>query len=214
MTARRQLRIYRIQDGRLADFVQGWRHGVRPLRERMGFRVEGAWTIPDEHRFVWILAYDGPEDWDEKNRAYYESPERRTLSPDPADLIEEQQTWMLEALAEGWTGYRSADLAEIERQRARSGEPYLEFIRSGSLSVGLYVLPAGGVDRQRPHLEDEVYHVVSGRATLTVTDEEVRVGPGSVVFVEARAEHRFHDIEEELRILVFFSPPESKPAAG
>ena len=204
--------MYRIHAGRLEEFVNGWRNGVRPLRERMGFRVEGAWTIPAEDRFVWIVAYDGPDDWDERNRAYYESPERRALDPNPADLIEEQQTWMLEPLPEGWTGYRSAELEEVGQRQARSGAPYREFIRSGSLSVGLYVLPAGSVDGQGPHLEDEVYHVVSGRATLTVGTEEIAVGPGSVVFVEARAEHRFHDIEEELRVLVFFAPPESRPA--
>jgi hypothetical protein len=28
------------------------------------------------------------------------------------------------------------------------------------------------------------------------------------VYVGARVAHRFHDIEEELRLLVFFAPPE------
>ena len=31
---------------------------------------------------------------------------------------------------------------------------------------------------------------------------------GSVIFVEARAEHRFYDIEEDLLVLVFFAPAE------
>jgi hypothetical protein len=42
-------------------------------------------------------------------------------------------------------------------ERLRSGSsPYREFIRRESLSVGLYVLAAGAVDRQQPHGEDEI----------------------------------------------------------
>jgi len=86
--------------------------------------------------------------------------------------------------------------------------PYLEFIRHEALSVGLYVLPAGGVDRQQPHGEDEVYHVIAGRGRITVDEETEEVGPGSVVYVAATLPHRFHDIVEDLTILVFFAPAE------
>lgn len=100
------------------------------------------------------------------------------------------------------------DLGELLARRARSDRAYLEFIRHPALSVGLYVLPAGGTDPQRPHGEDEVYHVVEGRSRMTVGDEELDVGPGSVIYVEAGLPHRFHDIDDELRILVFFAPAE------
>lgn len=100
------------------------------------------------------------------------------------------------------------ELAALRTERAASGRLYHEFIRTHDLSVGLYELPAGGVDPQGPHTEDEVYHVVSGRATITVGDEERPVGPGSVVFVAADMVHRFHDITEDLVILVFFGPAE------
>jgi mannose-6-phosphate isomerase-like protein (cupin superfamily) len=104
-------------------------------------------------------------------------------------------------------------LADLVTRQAASGRPYLEFVRVPDLSVGLYTLPAGGVDRQQPHAEDEVYHVVSGRGRITVGDETGDVGAGSVVYVPARVPHRFHDIAEELRILVFFAPAESAPAS-
>jgi mannose-6-phosphate isomerase-like protein (cupin superfamily) len=80
--------------------------------------------------------------------------------------------------------------------------------------VGLYVLPAGGVDHQQPHAEDEVYHVVAGRGRITVADETTDVGPGSVVYVARTVPHRFHDITEELRIVVFFAPAETSPTAA
>ena len=100
------------------------------------------------------------------------------------------------------------ELVTLRAERAASGRLYREFIRTHDLSVGLYELPAGGTDPQGPHTEDEVYQVVSGRATITVGNEERAIGPGSVVFVAADAIHRFHDITEDLVILVFFGPAE------
>jgi mannose-6-phosphate isomerase-like protein (cupin superfamily) len=84
---------------------------------------------------------------------------------------------------------------------------YTEFIRSDLLSLGLATWPVGSVDTQQPHTEDEVYHVLRGRARITVAGEERPVGPGSVVFVATGVEHRFHDIEEDLEVLVFWAPP-------
>jgi mannose-6-phosphate isomerase-like protein (cupin superfamily) len=98
---------------------------------------------------------------------------------------------------------------ELLRQRAERGKLYLEFLRVPTMSAGVYVLPAGGTDPQQPHQEDEMYYVVRGRARMRVGSEDQAVSAGSVVFVEARAEHRFHDIEEELVVLVFFAPAES-----
>lgn len=101
------------------------------------------------------------------------------------------------------------DLSQVMEDRARSGRAYLEFLRVPSLSMGLYVLPAHGVDSQQPHAEDEVYHVVSGRGTVRVGEEEREVGPGVTVYVPAGVEHRFQGIREELRLLVFFAPAET-----
>lgn len=100
------------------------------------------------------------------------------------------------------------ELVDLLRQRAEGGRLYHEFIRTHDLSVGVYVLPAGGTDPQGPHTEDEVYYVISGRATIRVGDEDRPVEAGSVVFVGADVPHRFHDIEEELTILVVFGPAE------
>jgi mannose-6-phosphate isomerase-like protein (cupin superfamily) len=100
------------------------------------------------------------------------------------------------------------EIADLAAERERLGQLYLEFLRVPSLSVGLYVLPAGGTDPQQPHTEDEVYYVVRGRGAIRVGDEDRAVGAGSVVFVAAGVEHRFHSIEEDLAIVVFFAPAE------
>jgi mannose-6-phosphate isomerase-like protein (cupin superfamily) len=103
------------------------------------------------------------------------------------------------------------ELDAVIAQHGESGEAYLQFLSRGSLSLGLYVLPAGGDDAQSPHAEDEVYYVVSGRAAIRVGDEDRPVRAGSMVFVAKDLRHRFHSIEEELRLLVFFAP-EHTPA--
>lgn len=107
---------------------------------------------------------------------------------------------------------RAFDLDDLRSERVTSGRLYLDIVRSDDLSVGLYELPAGGHDPQGPHTEDEVYYVISGRGRITVGDEERAVGPGSVVFVDAEVEHRFHDIEEDLSIIVAFGPAEGSRA--
>jgi len=101
------------------------------------------------------------------------------------------------------------DIEAVERERGTSGRSYLEFLRVASMSAGLYVIPAGGSDLQSPHAEDELYYVVRGRARFTCGERDRAVGAGSLIFVAAKAEHRFHDILEELHVLVFFAPPET-----
>ena len=104
------------------------------------------------------------------------------------------------------------ELAEIVDRQAGAADPYLEFIRHPDISVGLYRLRARAVDRQSPHAEDEVYYVVDGRARITVGGETREVAPGSVVYVPRTVPHRFHDIDEDLRILVIFAPAEGSTA--
>lgn len=88
----------------------------------------------------------------------------------------------------------------------RSGSDYVEHLRRPDLSVGTLSLPAGGVDGQSPHDEDEVYVVTDGAAQFTAGDVTVAVAPGTTLFVPAGEPHRFHDITADLAALVFFGP--------
>ena len=103
-----------------------------------------------------------------------------------------------------------ASIAEIDQQRSQGGKLYREFLRVPSMSAGLYVLAPGATDPQSPHREDEMYYVVRGRARFRAGDEDREVSAGSVLFVAAEVEHRFHDITEELAVLVFFAPAETE----
>lgn len=93
-----QLRDYRIADGHLDDFVEAWTNGVQPLRQAAGFRVE-AWIVREESRFLWILGHDGPGSFESADAAYYASPARAAVDPDPAQWIAEQHVRMLESVA-------------------------------------------------------------------------------------------------------------------
>ncbi len=105
--------------------------------------------------------------------------------------------------------FKITDLLET---LAKAGKPYREFLRTDAMSAGVYALPAYGEDQQTPHSEDEIYYVVSGRAKFFCESTGARrnrdVGPGSVLFVGANADHRFHNISEDLVLLVFFAPAE------
>ena len=99
--------------------------------------------------------------------------------------------------------------ADVDRQRKESGKLYREFLRVPSMSAGVYVLAAGATDPQSPHREDEMYYVVRGRARFRAGDEDREIAPGDVLFVAKNVEHTFHDITEELAVLVFFAPAET-----
>lgn len=105
-------------------------------------------------------------------------------------------------------GYQLADLMT---RLADSGRRYLPFIRVSTLHAGIYSLPTSAEDRQQPHDEDELYYVIKGKAKLTAGEEVYDVQPGTILYVRAEVPHHFHDITEDLDVLVFFStaPPET-----
>ena len=85
---------------------------------------------------------------------------------------------------------------------------WVEQLSVADLSVGTYSIPAGGVDDQVPHTEDEIYVVTAGRAVLQAGGDSAPVGPGSVVYVAAGEEHRFTGVTEDLAAIVVFAPAE------
>ena len=91
---------------------------------------------------------------------------------------------------------------------------WVEHLSVADLSVGTYSIPAGGVDDQVPHTEDEIYVITAGRAVLQAGGDSAPVGPGSVVFVAAGEEHRFTGVTEDLAAVVVFAPAEGSRSTG
>jgi mannose-6-phosphate isomerase-like protein (cupin superfamily) len=102
------------------------------------------------------------------------------------------------------------EMPALLEQQQKSGQSYLPFLTVPALRCGVYVLTAGAEDPQKPHQEDEVYYVESGAAMFTAEGRDQAVRPGSIIYVAAGVEHRFHSISKDLKVLVFFSA--AKPA--
>jgi mannose-6-phosphate isomerase-like protein (cupin superfamily) len=102
---------------------------------------------------------------------------------------------------EAWQIFRMEDLA---RRVAGSEARFFEFLRVPTLSCAVYRLPAGARDMQAPHLEDEVYLVMDGRARLRIGEQEHEVGRGTILYVRATSQHSFFDIEEDLTLIAIF----------
>jgi GrpB-like predicted nucleotidyltransferase (UPF0157 family)/mannose-6-phosphate isomerase-like protein (cupin superfamily) len=85
---------------------------------------------------------------------------------------------------------------------------YEEHLRVTDLSVGTYSIPAGGVDGQQPHNEDEIYVVTAGRARFVADSGEADSDDAGSGEVEVGEPHRFVDVTEDLAVLVMFAPPE------
>ena len=82
-----QLRTYLVRDGLLDDWVQRWREDIVPLRLELGFEIGGAWVDRERDQFVWLVSYDGPETFAERNALYWASHARKAMNLDPDDYL-------------------------------------------------------------------------------------------------------------------------------
>jgi mannose-6-phosphate isomerase-like protein (cupin superfamily) len=83
---------------------------------------------------------------------------------------------------------------------------FADALRHGSMSVELYAPRER--DYQRPHGQDELYVVVTGRGVFEREGDRVDYKPGDVIFVPAGAEHRFVDFTADFAAWVIFWGPE------
>lgn len=109
------------------------------------------------------------------------------------------------------------DFDHLLRQLRKRGRPYYPFLDEKTMSMGIYRLGRGEVDRQSPHDQDEVYYIIEGTGTFESRGadgemETTTAKAGSIIFVRAHVEHRFRDIEKDLTMLVFFSKAEVSKA--
>ena len=100
------------------------------------------------------------------------------------------------------------DAGGFIRPPAGKANHWVEHLRVPAMSVGTYSVPAGGLDTQDPHTEDEIYVVTAGRATFEAAGQRIEARAGTVLFVPADEEHRFVDVAEDLAVLVVFAPAE------
>ena len=97
---------------------------------------------------------------------------------------------------------------EVQARLEAGNGGYEVVHESPGLEIGVYVLVAPEPDTQQPHDRDEVYVVLSGRGTLEVEGETVRLHEGDAAFVPAGADHRFSGYEGLSVLVVFGGTPQ------
>jgi len=97
-----QLRIYQVTAGRMDEFLEIFPQVVE-ARRAVGFDVVGAWMVPEENRFVWIISTDAPGGVEELSKAYYASEQRRAIEPEPAKLFDGIETKIMKSVPVGET---------------------------------------------------------------------------------------------------------------
>ncbi len=93
-----QIRIYTVNRGMLDQFMSEWKEKIYPLRLKYGFTIAGAWAIRETNQFVWLLGYEGPGTWEERDEMYYASPERKDMDPNPARHIARMELHFVETV--------------------------------------------------------------------------------------------------------------------
>lgn len=94
--------------------------------------------------------------------------------------------------------------------RQHRGREFVDMFRHGTLDVEFY--KPHKIDRQKPHIRDEVYVVVSGSGHFVKGKERQPFEAGEVIFVPAGVVHRFENFTDDFATWVFFYGPEGGEA--
>ena len=100
---------------------------------------------------------------------------------------------------------RSTVTDALQKLAGNDGAPFIKLIEHGSMSVEIY-RPVK-TDRQTPHLQDELYVIISGKGEFFNNGEQFSFSPGDVLFVPAGIEHRFENFTEDFATWVIFYGP-------
>jgi hypothetical protein len=75
-----ELRIYRIKDGSMDDWLRLFREKVVDAHEAAGIRITAAWVNPeDPDEFVWVRSFDPGSPVAEQKAAFTASPGRNAI---------------------------------------------------------------------------------------------------------------------------------------
>ena len=93
----------------------------------------------------------------------------------------------------------------LQKLAAGDGALFVKLTEHGSMSVEIY-RPVD-TDRQTPHVQDELYVIISGNGDFLNNGEHCSFGPGDVLFVPAGVEHRFENFSIDFATWVIFYGP-------
>jgi mannose-6-phosphate isomerase-like protein (cupin superfamily) len=90
-------------------------------------------------------------------------------------------------------------LSQLEQS---NGALFAKVMEYGTMSVEIY-RPVK-TDLQTPHLQDELYVVISGMGDFLNDGKRANFAPGDVLFVAAGLEHRFENFTDDFVTWVIF----------
>lgn len=101
----------------------------------------------------------------------------------------------------------------IAQFKLESIHPFTTVMRHGSMRVE-YFAPRIK-DFQTPHTQDELYFIISGKASFFRENSHISCMTGDVLFVPAGMVHRFENFSDDFATWVVFYGPEGgeKPGA-
>ncbi|MBS1574908.1 MAG: cupin domain-containing protein [Bacteroidetes bacterium] len=94
----------------------------------------------------------------------------------------------------------------IKQLDTEKKQRFTTLLQNGSMSVEYYA-PVKK-DLQQPHLQDELYIIITGTGIFLRNNERVTFMPGDVLFVPAGMEHRFEEFTDDFATWVIFYGPE------
>ena len=104
-------------------------------------------------------------------------------------------------------------LAEALGALSHHFEPFVTVFERRDVLVELFV-PIG-MDNQQPHSRDEIYVIVLGEATFVRDGQSAHVAAGDILYVPARAPHRFEEFSDDFQTwAIFFGPEQAAQEAG
>jgi mannose-6-phosphate isomerase-like protein (cupin superfamily) len=96
-------------------------------------------------------------------------------------------------------------------QYKKTDREYYEFLRTGSMSSGIYVIPKAGTDPQQPHTSDELYYIIGGKADIKIAKKHYAAKAGDLIYVAKNIPHHFYNITQKATVLVTMAPAEQTP---
>jgi mannose-6-phosphate isomerase-like protein (cupin superfamily) len=90
----------------------------------------------------------------------------------------------------------------IQQLATEKKQRFTTMMERGTLSVEYYA-PVQ-TDPQQPHLQDELYVIISGTGVFYRDGESITFKPADVLFVPAGMEHRFESFTEDFATWVIF----------
>jgi len=93
----------------------------------------------------------------------------------------------------------------LEQLAASPGALFLKVLEHGTMTVEIY-RPVKA-DMQTPHLQDELYVIISGTGNFVNNGERAPFQPGDVLFVAAGTDHRFENFTDDFAAWVIFYGP-------